>query len=375
MGAITGKRILVLANDIKTIRWFRMELLRALLGLGAEVHLVMPDTGDERDLLDMGCLIHHVKLSRHGCNPLVELGLLGQYRAIFQRLRPDLVLSFTIKPNIYGTLTAYRAGCPIVCNITGTGAAFLKNNGLSAVIRHLYRYALPHAHRVFFQNREDMHYFQTHRLLGGNGELLPWGSGVNLTLHTPSPMPPDGITHFVFVGRVVAIKGVDTLFACAERMAREKLPCRFHIAGLVEASRYQKRVKALREAGVLIDHGLCSPIDPVLRACHCVVLPSQGGEGVPNSLMEGSACGRACIASRVNGSRDVVIDGKTGFLFPAGDEEALYDCLVRFMRLPYAEKVAMGQAGRRHVEAYYDRQNVVDRYCREAIELLGGEPT
>ena len=253
MGALTGKRILVLANDIKTIRWFRMELLRALLGLGAEVHLVMPDAGDERDLLDMGCLIHHVTLSRHGCNPLVELGLLGQYRAIFQRLRPDLVLSFTIKPNIYGTLTAYRAGCPIVCNITGTGAAFLKNNGLSAVIRHLYRYALPHAHRVFFQNREDMHYFQTHRLLGGNGELLPWGSGVNLTLHTPSPMPPDGITHFVFVGRVVAIKGVDTLFACAERMAREKLPCRFHIAGLVEASRYQKRVKALREAGVLID--------------------------------------------------------------------------------------------------------------------------
>lgn len=117
-------------------------------------------------------------------------------------------------------------------------------------------------------------------------------------------------------------------------------------------------------------HGFCYPIDPILAQCHCVVLPSLGGEGVPNCLMESCACGRACIASDVNGSRNVVVEGRNGYLFPAGDADALYSCMKRFMALPWQEKKHMGLAGRQHAEAHYDRNSVVERYVQEVQWLL-----
>lgn len=377
MNAVPVKRprVLFLASTFESIYGLRREIIESLLEQGMEVYAAALPTRHEEKLRAMGCVIEHIQLSRRGCNPLEDLLFLRQCVGLFRRVKPTLILSFTIKPNIYGTMAAHLTGCPIVCNVTGTGPAFLHPGFRSWLIRLLYRVALRYPRRVFFQNADDMDYFLRHHLLYGNGELLPWGSGVNLDTHRLLTMPPDDVTHFIFVGRIMRLKGVDTFFSCAERMRREQLPCCFHVAGAEDEPRYAEKVQRLAREGIIENHGFCYPIDSMLAHCHCVVLPSLGGEGVPNCLMESCACGRACIASDVNGSRDVVMEGKNGYLFPAGDADALYRCMKRFMALPYAEKCAMGLAGRQHAEAHYSRKNVVERYVLEIQGLLDeGKP-
>lgn len=363
-------RILFLSNTFESIYNFWREVIQSLLDQGVEVYAAALPTRYEEELRAMGCVIEHVQLSRHGSNPMKDLLFLRRCMELFRKVAPTLIFSFTIKPNIYGAMAAHLTGYPIVCSITGTGPAFLHSGPRSMLIRLLYRLALRLSRRVFFQNEDDMNYFLRHRLLHGNGELLPWGSGVNLEAHRLLPMPPDEVTHFVYVGRIMRLKGVDTFFTCAERMKREELPCRFHVAGVEDEPRHEKTIQRLVREGIIDYHGFCYPIDPILAQCHCVVLPSLGGEGVPNCLMESCACGRACIASDVNGSRNVVVEGRNGYLFPAGDADALYSCMKRFMALPWQEKKHMGLAGRQHAEAHYDRNSVVERYVQEVQWLL-----
>lgn len=359
------KRVLLLSNDEQNIRCFRQELVEALIKAGYAVTVCVPASAYDAVLQGLGCKTMPVRLEPHGCNPLADVGVMVRYIRLFRRIQPDVVFCYTIKPNLYGAMAGRWTGRRVVCSVTGTGCTFLREGWRSRLIRMLYRQALPWAERVFFQNAEDKAYFEAHNLVGAQGEVLPWGSGVNLEMHRVQAMPRDEETHFVFVGRVMRLKGIETYLEVACRMRKENRQCRFHVAGAVGERQYAKRLKELEAEGVIIYHGYCTPIDPILGQCHCVVLPSLGGEGVPNALMEGSACGRACIATRVNGAKEVVAEGETGYLCEPGDVEGLYRSMKRFMALPWERKVAMGLAGRRRMEERYDRQEVVKRYLRE----------
>lgn len=360
-----AKTILFLSNHFITLYNFRRELIARLLERGHRVVLAMPAMEQNVYFKDLGCEIIETPMSRRGMDPLEDLRLLRQYRRILREVDPDVIFSYTIKPNIYGTLASNALGYRQICNITGTGATFLKENLLSRLVRGLYRISVRKCSKVFFQNTGDRDYFIRHGMVKDNWDMLP-GSGVNLEQHALAPMPDDGEVRFLYIGRIMAVKGIDQYLQCAKAIRARHPDTRFYLAGFIEEAALEPVMKEYTEAGIVEYLGFRDDIDDWIRRCHCTVLPSLGGEGVPNVLLESAATGRACIASNINGSREVIEDGVTGYLYPVGDTQALTDRIERFLALSPAERQAMGLCGHEKAAREFDREKVIARYVEEA---------
>jgi len=356
-------KVLFLSNHFIALYSFRKELIKQLVEDGHSVYLSLPESEDNKYFTDMGCIILPTEIDRRGVNPINELKLLRFYKKMIPRIDPDIIFSYTIKPNIYGSLASkgkYRQ----VCNITGTGGTFLKRSFVSEVAKVLYRMSVKKCYKVFFQNAGDRDFFIKNRLVKNNYEMLP-GSGCNLREHSFVEMPNDGNVRFIFIGRVMKLKGIDEYLEAA-RMIKAKYPeTEFLIAGWNEEEKYKKIVEDFQNEGVVNYIGFRKDISDWMAKCHCTVLPSHGGEGVPNVLLESAATGRACIASAINGSSDVVEDGVNGYLFEPCNARDLADKLERFIKLSPEERAEMGRRGRAKVEAEFDRQIVIDKYVGE----------
>ena len=356
-------KVLFLANHFITLYSFRKELIAELLKQGNEVFLSIPASEDNRYFSDIGCKIIETQIDRRGMNPLKDFKLIRFYKRIFSEVKPDIIFSYTIKPNIYGTLASngkYRQ----VCNITGTGATFLRKSAVSTICKVLYRVSVKRCYKVFFQNAGDYAFFKNNRLIRDNFGMLP-GSGCNLEEHPYCKMPTNDALRFIFIGRVMQLKGIDEYLDCAKTIKAEYPATEFYIAGWNEEEKYKQIIAEYDKCGIVEYIGFRKDINEWIRKCHCTVLPSHGGEGVPNVLLESAATGRICIASDINGSRDVIEDGKTGFLFEAGNSHELTECVRKIITMTSEQREQMGLAGRRKVERGFDRKLVIDAYMRE----------
>lgn len=362
-----SKKILFLSNHFITLFSFRKELIRRLCERGHQVYISSPEDERFSYFEELGCKIINTPMSRRGMNPVEDLKLIASYRRIMKDIRPDIIFSYTIKPNIYGTMASNALGYRQVCNVTGTGATFLKESALAKISRMLYKLSMKKAYKVFFQNSGDRDYFIEHKMVRDNYEMLP-GSGVNLEQHRLCPMPGGEELRFIYIGRIMAVKGVEQYLEAA-RIIREKYPnTKFYVAGFIEEEMYKLLIEGYHEKGIIEYLGFRKDIDKWIEHCHCTVLPSLGGEGVPNVLLESSATGRVCIASDINGSRDVVDDNVSGWLFSPGSTEELVDRMERFIALDEGERRQMGLRARSKVEREFDREIVIGKYIREAEE-------
>ena len=358
-------KILFLANHFLTLHSFRKEMIQKMVEDGHEVWLSLPEDPDNEFFEKMGCKIIPTTISRRGLNPIKDLKLIRDYKRMIHNVNPDIIFSFTIKPNIYGSLASNRTGHKQVCNITGTGATFLNNGLVSTICMNLYRVSVRKCYKTFFQNTGDRDYFIQHRMVAADRcEMLP-GSGCNLEQHSFKPLPSGDHLNFIYIGRVMKLKGIDEYLECARRIKEKHPDVTFYIAGWNEEPEYMAKVEEAQKKGWVEYIGFRKDIDQWIERCHCTILASHGGEGVPNVLLESAATGRICIASDINGSRDVVNDGETGFLFKVGDADDLTDKVERFIALSDEEKKAMGAAGRKKIEREFDRQIVVRKYLDE----------
>lgn len=359
-----AKTVLILSNHFITLYNFRRELIARLVGRGHRVVISMPEDENNSYFSDLGCEIICTAMSRRGMNPLEDLRLVKSYRKIMRDVKPDIILSYTIKPNIYGCMASNALGLKQICNITGTGATFLHRNLLSLAVSCLYRVSVKKAYKVFFQNTGDRDFFIENRMVGKNCAMLP-GSGVNLEQYSLTELPDDGVVNFIFIGRVMDVKGIDQYLECAKAVRSRCPDTRFYIAGFIEQEKYRPVIEEYTRSGFIEYLGFQKNIVSWIRACHCTVLPSLGGEGVPNVLLESAATGRACIASDINGSRDVIDEGVNGFFFPAGSAEGLKAAVEKYLSLSYEQKRAMGLAGRKKIEREFDREIVISTYISE----------
>ena len=356
------KRILFLSNHFITLYSFRKELIQRLCEEGHEVYLSLPE--DENDYFtNLGCHIIKTEIDRRGVNPKNDIKLIAFYKKMIPQVDPDIIFSYTIKPNIYGTLVSNRK-YKQVCNITGTGGTFLEDNMVAKICKFLYRISIRKCYKVFFQNTGDRDYFIANNLVVNNYEMLP-GSGCNLEEHAYQPMAEDNVTRFIFIGRVMKLKGIDEYLEAAKRIKSKYPDTEFLIAGWNEEEEYKKIVADYQERGFVNYIGFRDDIGDWIAKCHCTVLPSHGGEGVPNVLLESAATGRACIGSMINGTMDVIEDGVTGYLFETGNAVDLAKQMEKFLNLSAEEKAAMGKGGREKVEREFDRQIVIKKYCDE----------
>ncbi len=356
-------KVLFLANHFITLYSFRKELINELINQGHEVYLSLPESEENKYFTDLGCKIILTKIDRRGVNPIKDLQLIKFYKRIIPHVNPDIIFSYTIKPNIYGAI-ASNGKYKQVCNITGTGGTFLEKNFVSEVVKLLYKLSIKKCYKVFFQNTGDRDYFINNKLVSNNYDMLP-GSGCNLDEHFFVPMPDTDVIRFIFIGRVMKLKGIDE-YLTAAKIIRQKYPnTEFVIAGWNEEEEYKKIVEKYQSEGIVKYIGFRKDINDWIAKSHCTVLPSHGGEGVPNVLLESAATGRICIGSKINGTMDVIEDGTTGYLFETGDAKSLVEAIEKVMKLTDEQKKEMGLSGRVKIEREFDRQFVVEKYLLE----------
>ena len=355
------KRILFLAQHFITLYSFRRELIERLCAEGHEVYLSLPASDDNKYFEDLGCKIVPTEIDRRGVNPVKDLKLIAFYRKMIPEINPDIIFSYTIKPNVYGTMVTNKK-YKQVCNVTGTGGTFLEDNLVAKICRLLYRHSVKNCYKVFFQNTGDRDMFINQGMVKNNWDMLP-GSGVNLEQFSVAPLPDGEDVNFIFIGRVMKLKGIDEFLEAAKK-TKEKYPnTNFYIAGFIEEGEYKERVASYGDAVVPL--GFIKDITAEIKKCHCTILPSHGGEGVPNVLLESAAMGRICIGSRIPGTEDVISDGKTGYLFEAGNVDSLVDAIEKVMKLSSEKKAKMGLAGRAKVEKEFNREIVIQKYIDE----------
>ncbi|MGM9652775.1 MAG: glycosyltransferase family 4 protein [Eubacteriales bacterium] len=350
-------KILVMTNLDVGLYQFRRELI-AKLQKKHEVLLSLPDGELVRPFEEMGCRFLSTPVDRRGLHAGKDLSLFCRYRRMLKKEKPDLVITYTIKPNIYGGLACRLAGIPYAANITGLGTAFQKRGALRALVTRMYRAALKHAHTVFFENSGNMETLLTEQIVRREQCCLLPGAGVNLERYAPAPYPSgEAPVRFLFIGRVMAEKGIGELFSAMERLHREAVPCSLDVVGGYEEN-YADRIQEYTAQGWLVYHGYQKDVRPFIERAHCFVLPSWH-EGMANTNLECAAMGRPLITSRIHGCMEAVVEGESGLLCEPQDADSLYDCMLRFCRMPSGSRRAMGEAGRHHMEAVFDRRNVV----------------
>lgn len=364
------KKILILANSDSAIFKFRTELIAALakhfeIGVGIPFGLYMNEISNDN------YHFYDIPINRHGLNPIEDAKLLKRYCALIKEVRPDVVLQYTIKPNIYGSLACAIYKVPCICNITGLGSAVETPGALQKLLIMMYKVAMRKVHTIFFQNQHGKDFFTEHHI-GNNSQycLLP-GSGVNLNRFNVIEYPTDDVVRFVFVARVIKEKGIEEYLYTAKRFAEEGLKTEFHICGACEED-YQDILKTLHDSGIIFYHGLVKDMTKIYERMSCIVLPSFYPEGQSNVLLEGAATGRPLITTDHPGCREAVDNGITGFLVRKQDATDLYEKAKQFYSLSIEERKAMGLRGRSKVEKEFDRNIVIGKYF-DRIKMISDE--
>lgn len=359
------KRIVLSSNTAFSLYNFRLHLLRTLKEKGYEVIAVSPEDGKYSELLRREFSFFPVKsLDRKGKNPIKDLKLFFEYFLLFRRLKPDLVINFTIKPNIYGSMSAGLLGIPSISVITGLGYVFIRESWLTRFVKLLYWLAFRFNRAVVFQNSEDM---KTLEKLCKGECLLIESSGVDLKHFDPElckEAKKDEFT-FLFVGRLLTDKGIYELTKAFEKLKKEKPKVKLIIVGSpdegnpnsVSKGELEKWVKE----GLIEWYGFQEDVRPFYCMADCVALPSYR-EGIPRVLLEAIAMEKPIITTDAPGCKNVCVDGVNGFLVKPKDVESLYLAMKRMVDLGDENLRKFGKAGRRLAEEKYSVEKIVGEY-------------
>lgn len=356
----TIKKVLFLVNHDVVIYNFRLELVERLLNDGYEVHISSPYGERIDELINLGAIFHEIEMERHGMNPINEARLLLTYRRLFAAIKPDIVLGYTIKPNIYGALVAGKMNIPFVANITGLGMA-VETPGFSQKLSlFLYRIAFRKVRKVFFQNTENQQFFIDHRIAVEKHGLLP-GSGVNLERFPllEYPNEQDNIK-FLFIGRIMKDKGIDELIEAMELVSKQYPFTELGIIGWNDGD-YKDFAEQISDKNNIVYYGPQKRVNEFIKESHCVVLPSYH-EGMANVLLEAASSGRPVIASDIAGCRETFDENISGFACIPKSPQSLADAMIRFIEISYDQKKKMGINGRVKMQKTFDRNIIVNSY-------------
>ena len=357
--------ILVLTNNLFGLHSFRKEVMKAIVDEGYELYISAPNDDKITYFEDIGCHVVKTDFNRRGMNPVADLKLLLTYRKLINRLKPQSVLTYTIKPNIYGGIACRLTRTPQIANITGLGDALENGGWLQKLTVSLYKIGIGRSRHVFFQNRANRDFCVKHGITKKDSSILP-GSGVNLGYHSYQDYPSDGVTKFLFIGRLLKDKGIEEFFQMSNVIKKNNPNTEFQIIGPVEGM-YQEQLDKLVKMEVIKYIGTTPDVRPYIGRVHCTIMPSYH-EGMSNVNLESAANGRPVITTNVPGCRETVDDGRTGILVKPKDAQDLICGVERFLALPYEQKKLMGLEARKKVEREFDRQIVVKAYL-DAINV------
>ena len=356
------KRILILANHFNTLRIFRRELIKALVADGLEVFVSIPECDEgNRDLLESyGCKVFFTQMDRRGKNPVEDLLLIREYYRLVKQIQPDKVLTYTVKPNIYGALVCKWLRVPCIVNITGLGSAFQGMSPTRLLVSLMYKFSINKAEKILFENVGNRDTLVHDHIVDVSRTAVLAGAGVNLDEFQETPYPTEEKPlYFLFVGRIMKEKGVDELFRAIPHVKKHYPDTVFDFIGWYEDD-YEAIVRDLQQKEYIRFFGFQDDVKPFIEKAHCIIHPSYH-EGMSNTLLEGAAMCRPLITSDIHGCMEAVEDGQTGYLARVKSAKDLYRKIMRFAALPYEEKRQMGIRGRQRMKSVFDKQIVVKK--------------
>ena len=361
------KKVLLLANSSKGVYGFRNELVVKMLEQ-YEVFVSVPDTVCTEELAQEGCKIIKTDINRRGMNPIEDFKLLLSYWRLLSTIRPDLVLTYTIKPNIYGGIVCRLRRIPYITTITGLGSAMEGDGLLQKLTGTLYRIAMKKAACIFFQNETNQRIFEERNIKGQAVQRVS-GSGVDLEHFSYMALPDEEKIRFLFVSRILKEKGIEEYLDTAGQIKKEYPDTEFWILGKCEEE-YEPVLQKLQQDGVVQYFGMQKDVRQYLKDVHCLIHPSFYPEGMSNVCLEAAACGRAVITTDHTGCRETVSHGKTGYIVEKRNVSQLVNAVKDFIRLSYEDKTKMGQNGRAKVENEFDRKMVTNSYMNMIQSIL-----
>lgn len=361
------KKVMIISNATGGLYIFRKRLIEALQEKGCKVVILSVFTSRAELLKETGAEVIETPFDQRGISLTKETALYSLYNRYIKDIQPDLIITYTIKPNIFGGLAAQKRHIPYTANITGLGTVFQREGILNKASTILYRAALRKAKNVFFENSSNREYFVGKRIVNKEKTVVLPGAGVDLREFGILDYPQDSNTvHFIFIGRIMKEKGIQELFGATKRLYREKNSIRLTVVGGFE-EHYQDTIKAYEEEGWLRYIGYVTDVRPYIKEAHCAVLPSYH-EGMSNTNLECAASGRPLITSNIPGCKEAVIEGVTGLLCEPRNEESLYAAMKQMLEMRNEDRREMGIAGRRHMEEEFDKERVVNETIRHLLQ-------
>lgn len=365
--------VLITVNSAWNVLNFRREIIDTLLTRGHRVTILAPSDDSVAELEKMGCHFVHLEMNVKGLNPIQDAKLLYSYINFFKSLKPEIILSYTIKNNIFGALAAQTSGIPFIPNVTGLGTAFLSGGILQLVAVSLLKFAFGKSPIVFLQNEDDRKLFISKNIVKpAQSRLLP-GSGINLLEFSPqeSEQPNDKIV-FLMIARLIKDKGIFE-YVEASKIVKKVCPeVSFQVLGpLVSDNRSAITSSTLQDwqKHEFIEYlGHQNDVRPFIAKADVVVLPSYR-EGAPRTLIESAAMGKPLIATNVPGCRSVVKHNESGLICEARSAESLAAACLELIQMTDQDRLTMGLAGRRFMETNYDHKMVVAMYLKAIEEL------
>lgn len=351
------KKVLIATNHAYMLWQFRRELIIELKKK-YEVVLSFPfnEEQHEKPFFEMGIRCIDTPIERRSINLFTDLKLVKYYKNILTKEHPDLVITYSIKPNIYVGLICGKIGIPFCANVQGLGTAFQKK-GLAQFVTLLYKVAFKNVRMVFFENEANAEEFQKRHIVPANKQKILRGAGVNLERYSYYSYPKNDKVHFLYLGRIMKEKGIDELFAAIKCMYVKRKDFVLDIVGFYEDD-YKEEIDNLVKDGIAVFYGFQKNPLPFYIGADCVVLPSYH-EGMSNVLLEAAAIGRPLITSDIPGCCEAVDPGVSGILVKVKDTDSLREALETFLMKTRDERALMGKAGRQRMEQLFDKKKVV----------------
>ncbi len=332
-------KFILVSPKNRTAYNFRGDLVKKIIASGYEVIVTGPNQDNVDKILDLGAKFVEIPMNKNGVNPLKDLGYMNSLRKLFKKEKPDVILGYTSKPVIYGSMAGKLAKIPHkVAMVTGAGYAFTAKTKKAKIIKlimsFLYKIGFACADTVIFQNTDDKEQFISEKLVNPSKCQIVNGSGVNMEKFAVAPYP-ENITFFM-LSRVMYSKGIREYLEACETV-KEKYPnVRCMLLGACEGiqdSLSQENLNTYIDKGIIEHFGETDTVADYYKQCSVYVLPSYR-EGTPRTVLEAMAMGRAVITTQAPGCRETVVDGETGFLVPVQDAKAVAEKMIQFIENP-----------------------------------------
>ncbi|MBY6198480.1 glycosyltransferase family 4 protein [Vibrio hangzhouensis] len=366
------KTVVITANTSWYLYNFRRNTILTLLENGYHVVAISPKDKYSQKIAELGADYYHIEIDQGGTNPIKDIGTVFSFVRLYRRIRPNMILNFTPKNNIYSTLAARTVGAKAINNIAGLGMVFINENLTAKLARFLYKISQPKAHTIFFQNDEDKALFAKHNLAPLEITDRVPGSGVDLSRFTLSPSKDDGTVRFLLIARMLYDKGIGHYVEAARELKTNYGDqVEFRLLGFLDVNNpsavSKEDMQSWVDEGIVNYLGTSDSVEKEIAKVDCMVLPSFYREGVPKSLLEACAMGKPIITTDNVGCRETVDDGCNGYLCEPRSTSSLVEKLELMINHTHQERLLMGEKSRTKVENEFDEKIVIRKYL-QAVE-------